>query len=307
MKSAPAKRMVGNVANESNAWRDNACGHGSMSTMSADSSICRPQTLPGALAWARLPCRLAGSPRLRSMSMPRDSADQATQWSQLEKLHSDDAADSWRWFIRRYQAYVAAVLRRLIWRPEDVEAATTEFWGYLFSSRALERADRSGRFRSFLSGVLRNYAGAWLRGNAPRPTLGEQDAKVALPAGLAESEELSLWAQQILHLGLERLGREYPAEEKALRLFYGLSESPGGESRVPMRATAIAVELGCQANAMYQTLFRARSRLRDCIAVEVAATIGAPSDLQHELSLLTAAVGRAAPGIVDGEADEGGV
>jgi DNA-directed RNA polymerase specialized sigma24 family protein len=237
--------------------------------------------------------------------MPRDHADHNTQWSKLERLHSDCATESWSWFISRYRQYVIAVLRRLLWKQDSVEAATEEFWGYLFSSRALERADRSGRFRSFLSGVLRNYASVWIRGNAPRPTLGEQDAQVALPHGLPEAEELSLWAQQILHLGLERLGREYPAEERALRLFYGVPDQPGGDARPRQRATAIAAQIGCIANAMHQTLFRARTRLRDCIAVEVAATIGTSAQLQDELVLLTAAVGSAAPGIVEGAADEG--
>lgn len=255
--------------------------------------------------WALLPLSSAHVSNHGASPMPRDAADYNTQWSKLEKLHSDRPTESWNWFITRYRPYVIAVLRRLLWNKDSVDAAADEFWGYLFSSRALERADRSGRFRSFLSGVVRNYASAWVRGNAPRPTLGEQDAQVALPPGLPEAEDLALWGQQILHLGLERLGREYPAEERALRLFYGIPDQPGGEARPRLRATVIAAQLGCAANAMHQTLFRARTRLRDSIAVEVAATIGTSAQLQDELVLLTAAVGRAAPGIVEGAADEG--
>jgi hypothetical protein len=50
---------------------------------------------------------------------------------------------------------------------------------------------------------------------------------------------------------------------------------------------------------MHQTLFRARNRLRECIEVEVAATVGTMRDVGSELDLLTLAVGRTSPGILD--------
>ena len=234
--------------------------------------------------------------------MPGDPLEFRTRWSVIEQLHSDDAAESWSWFIQRYRGYVAAVLRRMNLRAEAVDAATGDFWAYLFRTRAIERADRSGRFRSFLSGVVKNYALAWRREQAGRAPQAEQPGDFAQP-DLREAEDLSLWASQILHLSLERLGREHPTDEQALRCFYGIPDRVGAEPTPRLRATAIAERIGCSANAMHQTLFRARSRLRDCIEQEVAATIGTSRDLHEELDLLTVAVGRAAPGIFECPAD----
>ena len=70
-----------------------------------------------------------------------------------------------------------------------------------------------------------------------------------------------------------------------------------------MRATEIAQRLGCTANAMHQTLFRARNRLRECIEKEVSATVSTSPELREEVMLMLGAVQRARPGLVDPVAD----
>jgi DNA-directed RNA polymerase specialized sigma24 family protein len=222
----------------------------------------------------------------------------STRWSAISLLHDGKADDSWDWFIRRYRGYVAAVLRHLGLRADLVAAATEEFWSYLYSSRAVERADRNGRFRSFLSGVVRNFARSWRRERDHHGAVPGEDALDDVPA-LQVDVDLELWATQILHLGLARLGREHGDDERVLRWFYGVPDEVGGDNPPRVRATEIAERIGCSANAMHQTLFRARNRLRASIEAEIATTIGSSPDLREELLLLLGAVERTRPGLVD--------
>ncbi|HEX6813377.1 MAG TPA: sigma-70 family RNA polymerase sigma factor [Planctomycetota bacterium] len=217
----------------------------------------------------------------------------------IVQLHAGKPNDSWNWFIRRYRGYVTAVLRHVGFRSEEAVAATEEFWSYLFSSRAVERADRSGRFRSFLSGIVRNYAKTWRREHASKQAIRATDSTLDAFPDLHAEVDIELWAAQILHLGLTRLARSYPDDERVLRWFYGLPGEVGGDPQPPLSATEIAKRLGCTPNAMHQTLFRARHRLRECIEKEIAATIGSSPDLLDELVLLLGAVDRARPGLID--------
>lgn len=235
--------------------------------------------------------------------MPDAPSNFSTRWSLIAEMHAGQPNDSWDWFIRRYRGYVAAVLRHLGFRAVDIDVATEEFWGYLYRSRAVERADRSGRFRSFLSGVVRNYARSWRR---EQGAAGEQPAADTTPEALPDLRqevELDLWAAQILHLGLTRLGREHPDYERVLRWFYGLPDEVGGEATPRRRATEIAQLLGCTPNAMHQTLFRARHRLRDSLEKEVSTTVGSSPDLREEVLLMLGAVGQSRPGLVETKAE----
>lgn len=223
----------------------------------------------------------------------------STRWSVIAQLHEGKPDDAWDWFIRRYRGYVAAVLRHLGLGAGDAAAATEEFWSYLYRSRAVERADRNGRFRSFLSGVVRNYAKSWRREQGAASASAATDGALDAAAELRDGADVTLWATQILHLGLARLGREHADDERALRWFYGLPDEVGGEAPPRVRATEIAARIGCTPNAMHQTLFRSRNRLRACIEKEVATTVGSSPDLREELLLLIGALHRAQPGLLE--------
>lgn len=220
---------------------------------------------------------------------------EATRWSRLAQLHEGDAAAGWDWFIRRYRGYVVAVLRRFGIRATELDAATEDFWSYLFESRAIARAHRDGRFRSFLSGVVRNYARRWRR------LAGEGQDEVVdaalVPAG--EPQELHLWAGQMLQLGLVRLRAENCDHEQALRWFYGLAGEVGGVDAERLSGTEIAHRLGRTPNAMHQLLFRARRGLRECIVKEVAMTVESSPELRDEASILLGAIASVRPGLVD--------
>ncbi len=231
--------------------------------------------------------------------MPPDPREYPTRWSMLENLRGADAAAAWSWFVDRYRAYISAVLVRVGLRRDEVEDALAEFWGYLFRTRAIDRADRDGRFRSFLAGVTRNYGLAWLRDQQPpaAPLKGD----IAAPE--ERDQDLALWGEQILQLALARLEADHVDEAKAVRWFYGLGARIG-EAGERLRGTEIAERLGCLPNAVHQLLFRARARLRNHVEAEVATTVGNSNDLRDELGLLLTALGSHRPGLLPADADQ---
>lgn len=86
-----------------------------------------------------------------------------TRWTQIDALRGDNAESAWNWFVDRYRPFVRGVLRATLQTPADAAPAEDEFWGYVYLSGAIHRADRERRFRAFLSGTVRNFARAWLR------------------------------------------------------------------------------------------------------------------------------------------------
>lgn len=220
-----------------------------------------------------------------------------TRWSQLDRLRGTQSTEAWQWFVDRYCGFVEAALRRLIWSPERAAAAAEEFWGYLFESRAVERLNRTQRFRAFLSGVLHNYAADWRRRNRSAvPASGV--AAVPDQGSLPEDDELALFAQQVLHLSLSRLARLQPLFAESLRRFYGLASTADGQKVPRQRATEIAAQLGLAPNALHQTLVRARKQLRVCLADELRNTVKTSEDLADEVALMLGALDRATPGIL---------
>src|SRR5262245_18972959 len=180
-----------------------------------------------------------------------------TQWSEIERLKGRATTEAWQWFIDRYRGFVALALQRLIWSPERASAAVDEFWGNLFQSGVVERLHQPMRFRAFLVSTLRNYAHKWMRQN-PQIGPGTSSERAAHGGGpLPEDEEVALWARQLLHLALARLERDQPSWARVLLSFYGLPPLPGAAAEPPRRATDIAAELQCSANALHQLLFRA--------------------------------------------------
>lgn len=220
-----------------------------------------------------------------------------TQWSEIEQLQGRVATDTWRWFIDRYRPFVSMALRRLIWSPDRSAEAIDHFWGYLFENDLLGRVGRQMRFRAFLVSTLRNYAHDWMRRN-PRVAAVPEDHRVDQGAFLSEDEEVALWARQLLNLAMQRLDTEQPTWASLVRSFYGLPRTPEAELVAPRRVTEVAAEMGCQANALHQVMYRARQRLRELLVMEVRQTVSGLRDLDSELEVLLSALGRVAPGVI---------
>lgn len=232
-----------------------------------------------------------------------------TRWSRLDHLHSTESEAAWRWFIDRYRRYIRTVLSRTLhaWgRGGEIEAALGEIWGYLYSARVIDRADRGRRFRPFLSGTVRNFARDYCRQHRrPGQELGDGEPWAIVDPN--EGEEIRLFAHQVLHLALDGLERRQPAQARAVRWYYGLGgeADPLGELVAPTSVADISKRLGLTPNAVHQALFRGRRALQARIEAELRETVATGSDHREELSDILAVLGSAAPGLTARIAGQG--
>ena len=216
----------------------------------------------------------------------------------LDGLSGPEAEAAWLWFVERYRPMIGSLLR-LHLDANCAAAALGDFWGYLYSSNVFERASRGRRFRSFLSGVVRNYALSWRRGH--QPAFNQSDERL-LDVALTEEDigarEMGIWSQHLVQLGLRALAEGHADQARALQWFYGISVEGGAEAE-PVAVAEIASRLDRKVNAVHQVLHRGRARLRACIEAELRATVSDLADVDGEMRLLSSSVHLEAPGLLD--------
>lgn len=192
-----------------------------------------------------------------------------------------------------YYAPVVAFLRRE-GREEDAarEMAHAFFAGLLAGGVGAPERER-GRFRSYLLGALKHFlskhraaAGAEKRGAGAEhiPLTTETAAGLPLPsapdAALVFDRE---WAFALIARALAALEAEH-AEKAAL--FTALKPWLDGGAQCPQADAALA--LGMSETAVKVAIHRLRTRFRELIRAEVAATVNDPADAADELRHLIA-------------------
>lgn len=226
----------------------------------------------------------------------QDPDPYSTQWSKIDGLYGPHPEASWQWFVGRYRPFVREVLHAALPQGADVPAAEGEFWGYLFLSKVVERADRQRRFRALLFGTLRNFARRWRdsRGLDPLPN----DALDALMAeDTAAATATRLWAQNVLRNGLEELRKESPASAEALEIFYGIGDDT--QTGATQQGPEVAERLGLSPQGIYMHLYRARARLRQCIESDLRDACADEEAFLDEMRLLLRIAASKAPGLME--------
>jgi len=223
----------------------------------------------------------------------------STRWSMIDSLYGDDPEVAWQWFVERYRPFARNVLSAVLPDGSDVAAAESEFWGYLFLSRVVDRADRARRFRGLLFGTLRNFARRWRdsRGLAPLPN----DALDALADDeSAAASATRLWAHNVMRNGLAKLRSESPTSADALERFYGIGPQdwPGGQN-APVSAGEVADQLNLPRQGIYMQLHRGRARLRSILETELREGCADDESFRDELRLLLRIAATKVPGLME--------
>lgn len=218
-----------------------------------------------------------------------------THWSRIASLSGDDRDSAWKWFVERYKPFVRGLIGVGVHSPRLRQAVEDDFWGYVYISRSVERADRDRRFRSYLSGVVRNFVKSWMRTQGPVDT-SDTTARESVARDDFDTE-LRLWADNLLDIAMRELAAEHPRYAKILGLFYGLSTD--GKAASPMPAAKVAEVLSCSSEAVYMTLVRARDQLRVLIERELRQGCDDEASLREELSTLLSAMAKGHPGLVN--------
>ncbi len=244
-----------------------------------------------------------GAQRFREGQGAREMTDPDrtlhTRWSVLDQLQGRSAEDTWRWFIERYRPYILACLARRIQPRARAEQAAEEIWSYLFTSSMIENADRDRRFRTYLAGTVRYFALGWLRKQSAEGSEDGLEEVSGEPDPALQFEELDwhLWTRQVIQLALDELGQRSAEQAQALRWFYGLPASLDEEPAESRSASWIAGELGLEANAVHQLIFRGRKGLRSCIENELRETVRHADDLDDEMRQVFQVIEHESPGL----------
>ena len=217
-----------------------------------------------------------------------------TRWTMLDALAGEEADAAWAWFVERYRPYVHGVLLAVLKSTDQAQAAENEFWGYVFLSNAVRRADRGRRFRTFLAGIVRNFARSWRRAHAAEEGNAVTQVERASDADLVQAE-LTAWTDTVVSLALRDLRDEMPKAAEALTRFYGLQGGDGAQQST----TDIANSLQCNAAAVYQLLSRGRQRLRELIAAELMEGCSDAQEMEAELCELLRNLGQRHPGVYE--------
>lgn len=218
----------------------------------------------------------------------------STRWTRIGALHGQDAEQAWHWFVERYRPFVRGILGGMLGAGAKATQAEDEFWGYVWLSGALTRADRERRFRAFLSGIVRNFARS--HGRARGLRIAEEHALAATPARDDSAAELTLWVDNVIANAMAELRGESPNTAAAMASFYGL---PGGlHEGTPMAAGEVAERLGNSTQGIYMLLFRGRKRLRALIEDELREGCRDEAALGDELQALVGVAASRLPGLL---------
>ena len=227
----------------------------------------------------------------------------STQWSlvlQAQRTSSPDAPAALAQLCEQYWFPLYAYVRSLGKDIHQAQDLTQGFFAQLIEKNYVGDADPSrGKFRTFLLTSLNHFLA------------NEYDKKTAIKRGGSrtqfslqfdhaeqqyliepisndqpESRFQRQWARTLLQRVIDRLHDEYISSKRAL-LFENLKQflvagdtEPTGE---------IASRLGISESAVRVAAHRLRSRYRDLLRVEIAATVNDPDDIDAEIAELFAA------------------
>lgn len=214
----------------------------------------------------------------------------------LDALHGKDSEQAWAWFVDRYRPYVRNILVTALQSSAHAHEAENEFWGYVYLQDPLRRADRARRFRTYLAGVVRNFARGYKRRIA-----SPEGAKVSQSEPPTDQSvlqrELSLWTDMVVQLSLRTLREEMPKAATAIETFYGLGHAE--DNPAERSTTEVAKLLQCNPPAVYQLLSRGRKRLRELIQQELMEGCADATEMREELDEVLFNLGRRHPGMLD--------
>jgi len=226
-----------------------------------------------------------------------DAAFHPTRWTLVLLSHGEgnEARAALSELCEAYYEPVVAFLRR-DGRGDDAARERT----HAFFARVLEGGlgapDPSrGRFRSYLLGALKHFLinqrdaeiTAKRGGGAEHVSLAnENDTSPGLPLPGVSDDTLAFdreWALALIGRALDLLEKEHAEKAEQFRT---LKPWLDGGAEIPQAEAART--LGMTENAVKVAIHRLRTRLRELIRAEVAATVNDPAEVADELRHLIA-------------------
>lgn len=238
-----------------------------------------------------------------------DAFGPPTKWTWIDVIAGrvpGDVESAWRAMIDRYRDPIRrSLLRRLAGRCDAnrAEEITEEFFGDLVLGDILAKAEKQrGRFRQFISGVMKLYVLTKLREGRGGPgggaaagagsidSLGTDLEAPPDPDNL-DDRELADWARALLGRAWARLDADNRRAARILAAFYGIAPAELKPS------SRICEEEMMSPQALHTALSRGRSLLNARIQDEVRETIQ-PDDFASEYATIKTEILALHPGIL---------
>jgi RNA polymerase sigma factor (sigma-70 family) len=204
---------------------------------------------------------------------------------------------------------VLSLLARRYWKPvyhflrlafakgnEEAKDLAQAFFLWLLERDVLEKFDpRRSSFRTFLKGLLRNFAGnehqaarRLKRGGGVRhlsldPAILESELGPAEPAAGPEELFDRIWVRETVARAVERVRARYQAERRILP-FLAFEQHDLAEGDPPSYAS-LAARLGAREGEIRSHLAEARGRVRDEVRAELVGLEGEADDASVDWTL----------------------
>ena len=181
------------------------------------------------------------------------------------------AADSVRWpeFVARYRPMMISYLKTHF---PAVDADDMVQETLIALAKALPRyrydPDETGRFRNYLTGILRNRAlKSCERADRDRAIMADlMDGAVPSPPPSAEKADTA-WRETLLEIAMRQLLADEQIPDKSKQMFQRLTVDG-------VAVKEVAAEYGASIDSVYQTKSRMMARLREIVrALEAAADV----------------------------------
>jgi DNA-directed RNA polymerase specialized sigma24 family protein len=226
-----------------------------------------------------------------------DSAFHPTRWTLvLRSSGQGEAAEAaLSDLCAAYYEPVVAFLRREGRNDDSAREMTHAFFESVLTGGLGAPDPGRGRFRSYLLGALKNFLSkhraavlTGKRGGGAEhvPLVSENDTAPGLPLPGKPEDELGFdreWALALLARALNSLEQEHSHKPE---LFAALKPWLDGQATASQAEVALALKMS--ETAVKVSIHRLRTRFRELIRAEVAATVNDPSEVADELRHLIA-------------------
>lgn len=219
----------------------------------------------------------------------------------LAKADSEDGRRALADLCDAYYEPVVAYLRSVFRDADAAREMSHAFFAEMLGGGTINTADRErGRFRSYLLGAVKHFAGHQQEaaqrmkrgGGMEAVSLDDEEAAKVPDVRLLppDAEFDRQWAMTVIARGMEALRAECASEGRGA-FFDSVSGILNGHASHGDQ-TALAVSCGMSFDAFRMAVSRLKKRLRQCVKSEVAGTLENPAAVQDEMETLFAALGR---------------
>lgn len=240
------------------------------------------------------------------MQLPRSAAGfPSTHWTVVLEARDQmgtQGEDAMASLCASYWYPLYAYIRRRGASPQEAEDLTQGFFCHILERHALTRMEpKTGKFRSFLLGCLKNFLGkqrdharSQRRGGSRQlVALDNEEAEMRYALELADGDTPEVLFERrcaiaVLERTMAALRHEHATEERR-RLFEDLQGFlPGGHASASRQE--LAAKRGLSVGSIDVAVHRLRRRFGALLREQVALTVGSETEVEEEIRYLISIV-----------------